>query len=344
MKKITTLLFLMLVFNICFSQIGTWYKGDMHSHSTYSDGTSSVHDIIKDAENKGFTFYVLTDHDNTYTSNPGKNLHWTDTAYHSSKMILLYGDEWTTNNGHANIWNSKPYVYDSIFLANTSNNPVIASKIVKSQGGIFSINHPLNQSLLWQYGYNFEFHSMEIMNGPINYLLSNNNSVITTIWEPLLLSGKIINAVGGSDMHHLNDMFPSLYPNLGSPTTYIFSYQHSPEGILDGLKKGHVCISNSPSEPHLEFFADINQNNSFDYMMGDQIADTISMVQFKVNLIGTGSNLTVKVIKNGAQLNSPISISASNPSVIFSDIPQKRSYYRIELLSSNSSVSWTNPI
>jgi len=345
MKNIFTFLFISFISTSAFSQGGTWYNGDLHSHSTYSDGTSSVHDIISNAESKGFTFYVLTDHDNTYTSSPGSLLHWADTAYHSSKMILLYGDEWTTNNGHACIWNSSPYIYDSIFISNTLNDPALAAKLVKSQGGIFSINHPLNQALLWQYNYDFDFHSMEILNGPISYLLSNNDNVITDTWEPLLLSGKTITAVGGSDMHHLDDWFPSIYPNLGSPTTWVYSTQSTPVGIINGLKNGHVCISNSPTEPHLEFFADTSQNDSYDFMMGDQILDTNSVIKFKVNLLGVGSNLTFNVIKNGSLLYAqPFSISSLNPTVVFSDIPGQRSYYRIELLANNNPISWTNPI
>jgi len=340
----------LIVFFLClslssFSQNGTWYKGDLHSHSTHSDGTSSVYDVINNAENKGFTFYVLTDHDNIYTPTAGVLPHWSDTAYHSNKMILMYGVEWTTDNGHACIWNNDPFQYDSIFLANTLNNPSLASKIVESQNGLFSINHSLNQALLWQYDYDFKFNCIEILNGPISYLLSNNDNVITDVWEPLLLAGRRITAVGGSDMHHLNDWMTMFYPNLGSPTTYVFSQQHNSDGILDGIRKGHVCVSNSPSEPHLEFFADLSQNDSFDFMMGDQINDTNAIVKFKVNLIDAIGDYTFRVIKNGIQLYSEaMPISTSAPSVVFSDIPTQRSYYRIELLSNNKPVAWTNPI
>ena len=345
LKKQIFLFCLNVITTISFSQNGNWYKGDLHSHSRYSDGSSSVSSIIANAESKGFTFYVLTDHDKTYTSNPGNPIHWKDTAYHSNKMILLYGTEWTTNNGHACIWNSKPFIYDSIFQANKLGQPDKAAEIGKGQGGIFSVNHPLSGSLRWEYNYNFEFQSLEILNGPFSYLPSNNKNVITTVWEPLLLSGKRITAVGGSDMHYLNSWLTSFLPNLGSPTTYVFSNQNNAEGIIDGIKKGHVCISNSPSEPHLDFFADIHQNNQFNFMMGDEIADTNSLIIFKVNLIGKQNNLTFQVIKNGILLNNhTFSISAADSSIEFSDIPGQKSYYRIELLSNGNPVSWTNPI
>ncbi len=345
-KKLFSILTVFVITaNVCFSQTGNWYKGDLHSHSTYSDGDSPVSSIIANAESKGFNFYVITDHDNTYTPYVGNPITWSDTAYHSNNMILLYGMEWTTDIGHAGIWNSAPFPYDSIFAANTAKQPAKAASIVKSQGGLFSINHPLNGALLWDVGYDFEFPSIEILNGPISYLLSNNNSVITTVWEPLLMSGKRITGVGGSDMHKLSYWLPSVYPNLGSPSTWVYSAEPNGEGIIDGIRNGHVCISNSPTDPRCEFFADIHGNNTFNYMMGDAIADTNSAVTFRVNLVGSGSNLSVKVIKNGIPLFSqPLAISSSNPTIEFTDTPYQRAFYRIELLSGSSSISWTNPI
>ncbi|MFM8642655.1 MAG: PHP domain-containing protein, partial [Phycisphaerales bacterium] len=42
-----------------------WYAGDLHSHSTYSDGDSPVADLVAEAERVGLDFYVLTDHDSS---------------------------------------------------------------------------------------------------------------------------------------------------------------------------------------------------------------------------------------------------------------------------------------
>lgn len=38
---------------------GEWYKGDLHCHSTHSDGDSSVQDVIASAESKGLDFFVI---------------------------------------------------------------------------------------------------------------------------------------------------------------------------------------------------------------------------------------------------------------------------------------------
>ena len=78
-----------------------WYKGDLHCHSTHSDGDSSVADVIRSAEERGLDFFVITDHDGSMRGVP---THWHDPDYRSERMILLYGVEWTTTMGHANVW------------------------------------------------------------------------------------------------------------------------------------------------------------------------------------------------------------------------------------------------
>jgi predicted metal-dependent phosphoesterase TrpH len=50
------------------------------------------------AEGKGFDYFVLTDH-NTADHGGTANIIRT-------KMILLYGVEWTSDKGHANIWST----------------------------------------------------------------------------------------------------------------------------------------------------------------------------------------------------------------------------------------------
>ena len=102
---------------LCQAQIlsGAWYKGDLHAHSSYSDGDSPVSAVIKSAEDKGFDFFVVTDHDTSLRGNPA---HWDDPGYHSSALILLYGIEWTTPLGHANVWSAAPFSYADLWAAN----------------------------------------------------------------------------------------------------------------------------------------------------------------------------------------------------------------------------------
>ncbi|MEI7594715.1 MAG: CehA/McbA family metallohydrolase [Bacteroidota bacterium] len=341
--KFTIIIILFFQIYFCNAQQGNWYMGDLHAHTTHSDGKSSVTQVLKDAEQKGFQFFVLTDHDNIYTSQQGTIDTWTDTAYHSSSMILLYAVEWTTDNGHANLWNSSPFPYDSIYQANLANDPVKTLNLCKKYNTLMSINHPLNDYLTWKYGFDFGFKSMEILNGPYGYFLSKNNEVVQ-LWDSLLIAGRRINGVGGSDMHELSSYFPMLYPSLGSPSTHVYSSSATSEGILDGLKKGHVVVSNSTTEPFLEFAADTNNDNNIDIMMGDNMVSTSNNVNFQLKFIGAGTNYSVDIIKNG-ELFKQLSISESNIENEFSDEVLSQTYYRAVLKNSTGNpVAWTNPI
>lgn len=350
--KATVVLMLCLSLFICFStaqnkefrQNGTWYKGDLHAHTNHSDGDFSVKEVLQDAENKGFTFFVITDHDAIYTNSNGTNPTWIDLDYHSENMILLYGVEWTTDNGHANIWNSVPFPYDSIYLANEENNPSKACEIANNHGCLFSVNHPANNFLTWNFNLDFNFQAMEIMNGNYLYNFSKNQRVISDIWEKLLLDGKRIIGVGGSDMHKLDSWVPYLYPNLGSPTTYVYSESKNAAGIIEAIKKGHVSISDSPILPYLELLADTDQNGTYDMMMGDASDALGTIINFRISIRNGNHNYsTVRLIKNG-EIFSEIPVQASDSSIEIIDIPESRVFYRAELLNQSEPIAWTNPM
>ena len=40
-----------------------WYRGNLHTHTTYSDGTRSLEEVIADYQHRGYDFLCITDHD-----------------------------------------------------------------------------------------------------------------------------------------------------------------------------------------------------------------------------------------------------------------------------------------
>lgn len=137
-----------------------WYKGDLHNHSLHSDGDSSVTDVIAAAESRDLDYFVLTDHDGDMDGSP---THWYDPAYYSDSMILLYGVEWTTGDGHANIWNADPFDYSPFWEAHQNSDPESAVEAAHEIGALFSINHPLRMQ--WEYPVPTEVDAIEVWNG-----------------------------------------------------------------------------------------------------------------------------------------------------------------------------------
>ncbi len=328
---------------------GNWYKGDLHSHSTYSDGDCDVATVISIAEGKGLDFFALTDHQTDAA--------WNDPGYRSNKMTLLNAIEWTTSNGHANIWSNKPFDISSIIP--TWQDPGDAKKAIDIAHGLagegqkilFSLNHPYSPGYEWNYSFEDSENadSMEVWNA--GYVWPNLNFLSDSqILDQYYGQRKRISMVGGSDSHYhkadwINDPLnavQTLYHDIGMPTTWVYAQSNSAYDILDGIQKGHVSISHSSNGPQLQLFADANYQDGgptvYGIMMGDSIPRGArgKEVRFravvkdaKMTDILAGPSLLV-VIKNGTPLTATVGMSADY-SFDFNDTPQEGDYYRVEL-------------
>lgn len=292
----------------CHAQIldGAWYKGDLHAHSEYSDGDSPVSAVIKSAEDQGLDFFTVTDHD---TSLRGIPLHWEDPGYHSTALVLLYGIEWTTPRGHANVWSAAPFSYADLWAANRARDGVAAAAAARRQGALFSINHP--EAILtssWHYPVSLEADSIEVWNTMYRFP-SRNRRAGHFFWDDLLKSGRRIPCVGGSDTHQLVKWQSKLFGH-GNPTTWIYAPGRTGESLLEGIKAGHVSVSYAPDAPRLDFFADSNNDGTADAMMGDNVDEPGRDILFTVQIHRSGQNeqpLAGAIFELGASLTALVS-------------------------------------
>ncbi|THB71041.1 MAG: hypothetical protein D6B28_08305 [Gammaproteobacteria bacterium] len=261
---------------------GQWYKGDLHNHSLHSDGDSSVADVIASAESRELDFFVLTDHDGDMNGEP---THWWDPEYQSSSMILLYGVEWTTGDGHANVWAEQPYDYAPLWQAHQNSDPQAAVDAAHTAGALFSINHPVR--LDWKYPVPTGVDAIEVWNGAM--LINDNFHASNDFWDDALLqSGTKITGVGGSDTHNLEGIL-SPFQGHGNPSTWVYAETPTPQGILDGIKAGHVSISATYDDYRVELDADADGDGNFEAMMGDTVFANGNEVDFRLNIAGSGS-------------------------------------------------------
>ena len=260
---------------------GTWYRGDLHAHSLYSDGDSSVADMIAQAEKLGLDFFVLTDHDTSLNGDPR---HWYNTGYTSAKMVLLYGMEWTTAYGHANVWAARPFSYRSLWQANRDHDPEAALAAAHAEGALFSINHPASAifSLSWEYPVPEGVDAIEVWNS-LYRLPSLNRWAGHRFWDDLLKQGRRIPGTGGSDAHMLQGWM-SRFWGPGNPTTWVYAEARTAEDILAGIAAGHVSISYSPDALRAVLSADADNDGEYETLCGDTMAGNGQVVTFKVSL------------------------------------------------------------
>ncbi|MDY6825030.1 MAG: CehA/McbA family metallohydrolase [Thermodesulfobacteriota bacterium] len=268
---------------------GQWYKGDLHAHSLHSDGDSPVETVITEAESLGFDFFALTDHDGNMNGIP---THWDDQAYASDMVTLLYGVEWTTGQGHANVWAATPFDYTPLWTANQNNDAEAAIAEAHAQNALFSVNHPAAYLCCpWEYPFHDGIDSLEVWNAM--YRIPNFNPwAAGQLWDSLLMAGRMLPCVGGSDTHQLEDWQSSLY-GLGNPTTWVYAGDNSPRAILDGIKAGRTAISYAPDAPRLDFTADRDNDGRFETLIGGNLPGTGRTVTFNVGIAdddGAGSS------------------------------------------------------
>ena len=202
-----------------------WLAGDLHAHTVHSDGALTVASLASLAAASGLDFLAVTDH-NTVS-------HHAELASLDSGVVLLPGQELTTDRGHANVFGDVGWID---FRAPADD----WLSTVDSGGGLLSVNHPLGGDCAWLLPMRTRPPLAEVWHSgwwdrtwgaPLAWLLGWNPSAVP---------------VGGSDFHT-----PDGPIRLGQPTTWVLSPDRSVAGILDGLRSGHTSISAGPAGPVL---------------------------------------------------------------------------------------------
>ena len=214
-----------------------WLRGDLHCHSTHSDGDSPPATLLELATVLGFDFLGITDH----------NAPPSAVQSAGSGPILIPGTEVTTYGGHWNVWGGTRW-YD--FRAPNRDAMAREMAVARETAGLVSINHPRPMGPEWTYGTELPFRAVEVWNGPWLYF----NAISLVFWEDLLQAGRRVVAMGGSDTHYLKGKSEGFLPRakLGEPTVWV-----KPDGpptvasILDGLRQGRSFLSVSPHGPQL---------------------------------------------------------------------------------------------
>jgi hypothetical protein len=219
-----------------------WYKGDLQSHTHHSDARGSLDDLVQAATARGLDFLAVTDH-NTIS-------HYRAIAKRSDALLLIAGEEITTYRGHANVWGVEGWVD---FRVGDERDLDILIADVRARGGLFSVNHPKALPNCigcdWEYAVPAETACFEAWQGP--WALRNWESLAR--YDTLLREGRRLTLVGGSDRHQPS--WPDPDPVelwVGSPTTWVYADELSVTGVLHGLKRGRVCVSESPTGPTLD--------------------------------------------------------------------------------------------
>lgn len=204
---------------------GEWLKGNLHTHTTNSDGELGVEEVIKRYAELGYGFLMISDHDKVTTREDYE-------AFDVYGMVMVPGNEITGNEEHMLHVNA-----DCLVAASPLRQDVIDD--VKAAGGFVIVNHPnwqkkfdhcsIENLMEWQ-GYA----GIEIFNGTIGRI--EGSPYATNKWDMLLGSGRRVLGFANDDNHLAEDDM-----NLGWNVAYV--KDKTVEGVVGALEAGRFYCS-----------------------------------------------------------------------------------------------------
>ncbi len=226
-----------------------WYRGDLHMHTVYSDGSGTPAEVAVAAFEAGLDFFGITDH-NRAQSPVGL------VPQGDGWPVLVPGVEVTTYAGHFNVWGTDRW-YD--FREPTAEGLQRAIDAALADGGTVSLNHPKPFGPEWEYAEVTGFHTIEAWNG----WWAVFNAHALAFWERQLDREDALPMIGGSDMHqHRSYGAPErpLEPaRIGFPTTWVqVDGALTSDAILAAVREGRSFVSESPSGPQIFDHSDRN--------------------------------------------------------------------------------------
>lgn len=232
-------------------------KGDLHTHSYYSDGIDDVAMTAARYRETGYDFYTLTDHNRYYTSKmaeeaydgvdlglcfmhgeevhtPGSKLHIVHIGGNASVDALYINDRANFEEETARIEKSLTRVPEQ--YRSRIAEAVWACGKIHEFGGIAILAHPYWKSNIRNLSEDFcnllfdqrIFDAFELVGGVdpqgINMQLAQ--------WQEQKLKGNNISVVGSSDCH--NDNFTA----FATKFTVVFAEKNAEESIVDAVRRG----------------------------------------------------------------------------------------------------------
>lgn len=309
-----------------------WYSGELHVHSHHSDGKNSVEEIVEAAKEEKLDFIALTDHNmvSGFSSIPDRG-----------DLLIIRGMELTTYYGHALTlgltsfidWHSKGRIRNINEIINE----------VHAQKGLFAIAHPFSIGdpvcagctwKLWDVDYQ-KVGLMEVWAGGWNEREIENHRSFR-LWDKLLSQGFKVTGISGRDWHDVEEKKKGRIPR-----TFVQADSLTEDGILEGLRKGHVFVSSGPS---LFFSAEYKDKR---YKCGDEIKLVEKKpINFQIQIKSLKEPSRLQVIKNGLKFFDTSLAGGKDQRVILSDLPKESSWYRCEIYTKEDKelLCFTNPI
>lgn len=176
----------------CGSANAVWYRGNIHCHTTNSDGNLSTYDVCKFYYDRGYSFVAITDH------NQRTNVSVAQGKFDSAGQAfrILYGEEVSKrDSSDQSVHTNGINLTDQFNAADGTIVQMYQSAVngINSRSGVAMINHPLGNS-------NVTASTLASITG-VSLVEFFFTDAYESMWDNLLSRNRAWYAVGTDDTH-----------------------------------------------------------------------------------------------------------------------------------------------
>jgi hypothetical protein len=286
-----------------------WLKGNLHTHTSESDGDSTPAVVAKWYAAHGYDFLVITDHDKI-------------TTLEDPPLLLIPGEEVTDRLP------KRPLHVNAIGLTRVvkpaggkSAVEILQRNIdaVREAGGLTLVNHP-------NFGWAFGAEELLQLKGATMLEVASSHPFVNddgppsveSMWDRMLTAGKRVWAAAVDDMHHLARPLDEDSVRPGGAWVCVRAEKREPKAILAALERGDFYASTGPV---IE-----------EYTVGEKSL-TVRITEkwgarYRVRFIGSGG----KLLQETQGLAATYAIKGNE------------GYVRAKVIDSNGNAAWLQPV
>jgi predicted metal-dependent phosphoesterase TrpH len=297
-----------------------WYKGNTHTHTTYSDGDTPAVDVVRWYKEHGYQFVVLTDHNSLHPAVDRRDRHRADVPF-----LVMSGEEVSDRLGDKPIHINGLNLWEQVEpLHGASAVEVIQRDVdsIRRFGGAPQINHPnfkwaITSDDLLQVA---DVKLFEIFNGhrEVNNLGGGEVPGAEETWDRILSSGKVIYGVASDDAHQFKQ--PGMTEAVAGPGrgwVVVRAARLGPEEIVEAMEDGDFYSSTGVELRDYQV-----TTSAVTIMVEEQ-----PWCKYRIQFIGR-DGIVLKEVRS-----SPASYTFNR------DL-----YVRAKVVDSNGRTAWTQPV
>jgi len=227
-----------------FSSAGKFHRGNLHTHSTHSDGVLTAEEVCRRYQAEGYDFISLTDHFVGLFDYPITDT----TAFHNQDFTSIPGAELHTGTmENGNLWHIVAVGLPSDFTppnaphfrpVKGSESAAAIAQRARKAGAFVAIAHPHWSGMSEADARTITAaHAVEIYNH--GCIVDNDRGEGFVTLEHLLNAGQKLNLIATDDAHFNT-------PDFFGGWVMVKATQNSPEALLEALKAGEYYSSTGP--------------------------------------------------------------------------------------------------